>query len=155
AEKLRRERQRLRETGITQVVRAERADVTILPLGGDLYLQRGTGPLERLTETPSPEIVPKLTRDGTKLAFVRDNELHAMALENRKVVQLTRGAKDGVTHGLAEFIAQEEMDRSSGFWWSPDGTRIAYQETDENHVPPYPIVHQGGEKVSVETHRYP
>lgn len=155
AEKLRRERQRLRETGITLIVRAEDADVAVIPLGGDLYLQRGDGPLERLTETPSPEIDPKLTRDGKKLAFVRDNELFAIDLVSKKEIQLSHGAKDGLTHALAEFIAQEEMDRSSGFWWSPDGARIAYQETDERHIPLYSIVHQGGDAISVETHRYP
>jgi dipeptidyl-peptidase-4 len=155
AEKLRRERQRLRETGITHVIRAEEADVSIIPLKGDLYLQRGDGPLERLTETPEPEIDPKLTRDGSKVAFVRDDELFVIDLANRRETRLTRGAGDGITHGLAEFIAQEEMDRPSGFWWSPDGDRIAYQETDERHIPPYTIVHQGGEPYSVETHRYP
>src|SRR5215218_3504486 len=62
AEKLRRERQRLRETGITQVVRAEEADVAIIPLRGDLFLQRGDGPLEQITHTPGPELDPKLTR---------------------------------------------------------------------------------------------
>lgn len=155
AEKLRRERQRLRETGITQVIRARDADVAIIPLGGDLYVQRGESPLIRLTETPSPEIDPKLTRDGTRVAFVRDNELHVIDLESRKETQLTRGAQEGLSHGLAEFIAQEEMDRDSGYWWSPDGKRIAYQETDERQIPLYSIVHQGGDRISLETHRYP
>ena len=59
AEKLRRERQRLRETGITHVVRAEEADVAVIPLQGDLFLLRGDGPLERITETASPEIDPR------------------------------------------------------------------------------------------------
>ena len=67
AEKLRRERQRLRETGITHVVRAEEADVAVIPLQGDLFLQRGDGPLERITETPSPEIDPRPSRDGTRV----------------------------------------------------------------------------------------
>jgi dipeptidyl-peptidase-4 len=155
AEKLRRERQRLRETGITQVVRAEEADVAVIPLRGDLFLQRGDGPLERITQTPSPEIDPRLARDGSKVAFVRDNELHVLDLASKQEVQLSHGAQEGLTHALAEFIAQEEMDRSSGYWWSPDGARIAYQETDERHIPLYSIVHQGGERISVETHRYP
>ena len=57
--------------------------MAVLPLGGDLYLQRGDGPLERLTETPSPEIDPRLTRDGTKVAFVRDDELYVLDLAIR------------------------------------------------------------------------
>jgi dipeptidyl-peptidase-4 len=155
AEALRRERMRLRETGITQVVRAEKADVAVVPLQGDLYLLRGDAPLERLTDTRSPELDPRLTADGTKLAFVRDDELYTLDLSSRKEVRLTHGSEPGLSHGVAEFIAQEEMDRFAGYWWSPDGSRIAYQETDETQIPLYSIVHQGGERWSIETHRYP
>src|SRR5690606_17810703 len=48
-----------------------------------------------------------------------------------------------------------ELDRSRGFWWSPDGTRIAFQRNDERHIPVYPIVHQGTREPQVEEHRYP
>ncbi len=155
-EALRRERQRLRDTGITQVDRAADAEVAVIPLRGDLYLLRGAdSPLERITETPSPEIDPHLSADGTKVAYVRDNELFALDLASKKETRLSHGAVDGLTHGLAEFMAQEEMDRSRGFWWSPDGSKIAYQEADERHIPPYAIVHQGAAEYSVETHRYP
>jgi dipeptidyl-peptidase 4 len=155
AETLRRERMRLRDTGITQVIRAEKADVSIIPLRGDLYVLRGDKPLERLTETPSPEIDPRLSADGSKVAFVRDDELFVMELESKKETQLTKGSAPGLTHAVAEFVAQEEMDRFAGFWWSPDASRLAYQETDERHIPLFSIVHQGGEQWSVETHRYP
>ena len=154
-EALRRERQRLRETGITQVSRAKDADVAVLPLGGDLYLLRGDGPLARFTESPIPEIDPKLTADGQRVAFVRANELITFDLTSKVETQLTKGATDGLTHGLAEFMAQEEMDRSTGFWWGPDGSKIIYQETDERAIPLYSIVHQGGVEPSIETHRYP
>jgi dipeptidyl-peptidase-4 len=154
-EALRRERQRLRDTGITQVIRAKDVDVAIIPLGGDLYVLKGSaGPLERLTANKSPEIDPQLNADGSKVAFVRDNELFVVDLASKHETQLTQGAAEGLTHGLAEFMAQEEMGRFTGFWWSPDGSRIAYQETDERHIPLYSIVHQGGD-YSVETHRYP
>ncbi len=154
-EALRRERQRQRDTGITQIVRAKKADVAIIPLGGDLYVLKGSeGPLDRLTNTPSPEIDPQLNEDGTKVAFVRDNELFVCELANKGEVQLTKGATEGLTHGLAEFMAQEEMGRFTGFWWSPDGDHVAYQETDERHIPLFSIIHQGND-YSVETHRYP
>ena len=68
-EQLRRERQRLRDTGITQYVRRGGADTVVFPIGGDLYLQRDGGPLQRLTETPAPEIDPKLSPDGASVAL--------------------------------------------------------------------------------------
>ncbi len=154
-EQLRRERQRLRDTGITQVVRAEGADVVVIPLGGDVYLQKDGGELKRLTSTEAPEIDPKPSRDGSKVAYVRGGELFVVDVATGRETQLSRGAADGVTHGLAEFIAQEELGRFSGFWWSPDGSSIAYQQTDERHVPLFTIAHQGGPEFSTETHRYP
>jgi hypothetical protein len=61
--------------------------------------------------------------------------------------QLTSGARGtGKTHGLAEYIAQEEMDRDHGFWWSWDGRLLAFTEVDETHIPAYRIVHQGKDR---------
>ena len=154
-DKLRRERQRLLETGITQIARAKEADVAVTTLLGKLYLQRGHEPLKQISDTPSAELDAKLSRDGSKVAFVRDDELHVLDLVSGSETQLSRGAVEGLSHGLAEYIAQEEMGRTSGYWWSPDGERIAYQETDERHVPLYAIAHQGSERQSSETHRYP
>ncbi len=155
-EALRRERQRVRETGITSVSRASKSQTAVFPIRSNLYLQKdGKGELEQITKTSSPEIDPKLDAEGTRVAFVRDGELYVLDLATKTETKLTEGATEGLTHGLAEFMAQEEMHRSTGFWWSPDGSHIAYQETDERAIPLYTIAHEGGDAFSVETHRYP
>ncbi len=89
------------------------------------------------------------------MAFVRDGDLHVIDLNSGKESKLTRGAVDGLSHGLAEFMAQEEMGRQTGYWWSPNGATIAFQETDERHIPLYRIAHQGKGAPTIETHRYP
>src|SRR5918997_103562 len=76
-------------------------EAIVTPLGGDLDLLRGEGPLRRVTETPSPEIDPKLSRDGSKVAFVRDDELHVIDLDIGKDVQLSHGSGEGLTHATA------------------------------------------------------
>ena len=139
-EALRRERQRLRETGVTDYVWAEAAPVMLVPLGGELYARsRAAG---RWRWSPSGAVDPKPSRDGRRVFFVRDGELWCVD-GRRRARRLTSGAEPRLTNGLAEYIAQEEMGRAEGYWWSPDGRRIAYQETDERHIPLYPIVHQG------------
>lgn len=155
-EELRRERMRLREVGVTDYGFAERAEAAVLlvPLGGALHIADGGGPLTEVPGTAGA-LDPRLSPDGSRLAFVREGELHAVELASGAMRALTAGAEDGLTHGLAEFIAQEELDRDRGFWWSPDGSRIAFVEADTRHIPVYPIVHQGKDSVDIEPHRYP
>jgi dipeptidyl-peptidase-4 len=63
-----------------------------------------------------------------------------------------------MTHGLAEYIAQEEMGRRAGFWWSADNHWLAFTQVDERHIPVFRINHQGEEPATSdahEDHRYP
>jgi dipeptidyl-peptidase-4 len=65
-----------------------------------------------------------------------------------------------ITNGLADFVAQEEMDRYRGFWWDEASQGILFVRVDESCVPPYRITHQGrdgiaGDESNHEDHRYP
>jgi dipeptidyl-peptidase-4 len=79
-------------------------------------------------------IDPHFSPDGRAVAAVSGGELHLIDLEKLTDAALTSGASETLTHGTAEFVAQEEMDRHEGFWWSPDSQSIAYQETDNSGV---------------------
>jgi len=160
-EKLRRERQRVRELGITTYAWAKEGERLLVPLTGDIHVQDGErGDLRLVVDADDkPALDPQLTRDGRKLAYVRDDELYVVDAAGGTPSQRTRGARGtGKTNGLAEYIAQEEMGRSHGFWWSWDGASLAFTEVDETHIPKYRIVHQGkditGENAQ-EDHAYP
>jgi dipeptidyl-peptidase-4 len=155
-EELRRERARLRELGVTDYQFATEAPqpVLLVPGGGRLYVAVGDAPLCELNGTEGA-IDPQFSRDGTQVGFVRGGELWVCPVAGGEPRKLTTGAEDGLTNGLAEFIAQEELDQDRGYWWSPDGSRIAYICADSRHIPDYAIVHQGKNDVEAEHHRYP
>ncbi|MEM6456186.1 MAG: DPP IV N-terminal domain-containing protein [Acidobacteriota bacterium] len=73
---------------------------------------------------------PRLSPDGRQLAYVADGDLYVADLELGTSVRLTARESTDVTFGLAEFVAQEEMDRRRGYWWSPDGQKLVVQRND-------------------------
>jgi dipeptidyl-peptidase-4 len=70
------------------------------------------------------------------VAGLRADDLHVIDIAAKKDTRLTKGAGETLPHGEAEFVAQEEMDRREGFWWSPDSRFIAYEEADLSPVQP-------------------
>ncbi|XP_074592762.1 uncharacterized protein LOC141848613 [Curcuma longa] len=171
-EKLRRERSRERGLGVTRYEWKARSassscfppgkPTIMVPLPNGVYFQEISGSESELKLTccaGSPIIDPHLSPDGSKLAYVRDDELHVLNLSGGEPNQLTFGASaKQKTHGLAEYIAQEEMDRKTGFWWSLDSKYIAFAEVDSAEIPLFRIMHQGKSSVGVdaqEDHAYP
>ena len=83
---------------------------------------------------PQGALDPRLSPDGKQVAFVSGGELHVLDIASGKARALTTGATEWKTHGLAEFVAQEEMDRGEGYWWSPDSRSLAFEEADDTEV---------------------
>lgn len=155
-EELRRERLRLREEGVTDYAFARHAarETLIIPSPSGVRVSLDGGPFVDLPST-ARAIDPQVSPDGLHIAFVRDGDLYVASVAGGDARRLTHDATDGLTNGLAEFIAQEELDRDHGFWWAPDSRRIAFVRADSRHIPNYPIVHQGLASVDIENHRYP
>ena len=163
-ERLRRERARDLGQGVTAATWAEEgSDRLLVPRPDGLHVLDAPAFADRLAvalpDGGAPMLDPQLSPDGSRVAFVRDDELCVASLDDGSVREVTSGARGtGRTNGLAEFVAQEEMGRSHGFWWSPDGRHLAFTEVDETHIPVYRIVHQGSDAVGAgaqEDHRYP
>jgi len=151
-EALRRERQRLMHSGVTHYEWADEKDVMLIPLRGELWIAEN-GRARRIGENG---IDPRLSPSGDRVAFVRDSELWCLDVATGAERQLTHDAQPGVTNGLAEFVAQEEMGRAHGFWWSADGEWLAFEQADERHIPVFRIPHWGTDAThDVEEHRYP
>ncbi|GAC1479475.1 MAG: S9 family peptidase [Candidatus Dormibacteria bacterium] len=149
-EVLLRQRQRMLNTGITDYIWAEKANVMLLPLRGELFQWKG-GATAKLAE--GGIVDPRITADGRRAFFVRDGEV--WCVDDGTERKLTSGAAPGITNGIAEFVAQEELHRAHGYWPSPDGEMVAFEQVDERHIPIYPIVHQAKPVLEIEEHRYP
>jgi dipeptidyl-peptidase-4 len=85
-------------------------------------------------------IDPHFSLDGKQIAYVRDHDVYRIDLATNQEQAVTQGGTEERTHGLAEFVAQEEMGRFSGYWWSPDAKFIAYTESDTSGVEKLTIV---------------
>jgi dipeptidyl-peptidase 4 len=154
-EALLKERLRQRNSGITSYSRVGSGSWILITFQRNLHLVHDeTGERRTLTSGQSPCLDPKISPDIQTVGFVRDGELWSVPVVGGKAVQLTLG-DPGTTRGVADYIAQEEMGRSSGYFWAPDSQSIAILEADERHIDQYPIVHQGKDDVVVEHHRYP
>ncbi|MGA8892613.1 MAG: DPP IV N-terminal domain-containing protein [Anaeromyxobacteraceae bacterium] len=134
AEKARLERQRITARGITHFELSRDGRTLLASLGGRVYAVERPGGKARRLPLPPGALDPRLSPDGRLVAFVAGGELHVLDLASGKATALTSGATEWKTHGLAEFVAQEEMDRPEGFWWSPDSTLIAFEEADDTAV---------------------
>jgi dipeptidyl-peptidase-4 len=131
-EKARRERQRVATRGIVSFDLSKDGDKILAPLAGKLFvLDRATGKSSEVKSSASGfPIDPSFSPDASMLACVRDGEVYVIELDSGAERKLTSGAGGTITNGEAEFVAQEEMGRHHGYWWSPDSKLIAYQQTD-------------------------
>jgi dipeptidyl-peptidase-4 len=157
AEKGRRERQRIAgDHGVVEYTWDEAGDEILIPAGGQLYLANPkSGAVRRLADTGGAAIDAKLSPKGRYVTYVRDQNLHAIEVQSGHQIVLTTEGKDTLSFGVAEFVAQEEMDRYTGYWTSPDDRLIAFTRVDESPVDVVPRFEIGAEGATVVNQRYP
>jgi dipeptidyl-peptidase-4 len=134
-EKARRERMRVSVGGFTSFQLSEDGALILVSLSGQLYVvERAGGRVRHLETGPGTVLDPRFSPDGKSVAYVRDQDIYVLDLATQKETAVATGGTEERTHGLAEFVAQEEMNRFSGYWWSPDSRSIAYEQADATGV---------------------
>ena len=156
-EKMRRERARVGGTrGVISYAWAPDSKSILVPLDGDLYLATvADGAVRRVTDTPQTELDARISPRGTTVSFVRDQNLFLHDIATGAERALTTNGGEAVSWGSAEFVAQEEMDRREGHWWSPDDSRLVVAKVDESDVQLVPRGRIGAAGTRVFEQRYP
>jgi dipeptidyl-peptidase 4 len=95
--------------------------------------------------------------DGKHMAFVRDNNIYLVDISNMQETQMTSdGEFNKIIYGAPDWVYEEEFGFSKGFFWSPDGKRIAYYRFDESEVKQYTLMnYNGSEYPEPYTFKYP
>ena len=156
----RRERQRTAAlSGIVEYTFAPAGDALLFPLGGELYYYRLAQPkkkpaAERI-ETHGFVTDASVSPLGAYIAYIRDQNLYISGIANKQTTALTSDGGGPIKNGMAEFVAQEEMDRSTGYWWAPDDKHIAFARVDETPVTLTQRFEIAADNVATFAQRYP
>jgi dipeptidyl-peptidase-4 len=151
-----RERARISSSGIVTYQWDEAGEAILAPLGGDVfYIDVETGEARRLMETADFETDARISPDGTHVSFIRNQDLWVHDLATGEERALTTEGAGPISWGMAEFVAQEEMRRYTGYWWHPEGTHIVAARIDETPVEIVPRFGINAEGVTVTDQRYP
>jgi dipeptidyl-peptidase-4 len=158
-EEARRERQRTASLrGIVEYQFSSDGRRLLIPLGGELYvydLSARERPVRQLTRTEAYETDARFSPKGTYVSFIRDQDLFVIEVATGKEQAITTDGEGLVQNGVAEFIAQEEMGRDTGYWWSPDERRIAYTRIDDSPVQEVERIEIHADGARVLRQRYP
>jgi dipeptidyl-peptidase-4 len=155
-EKTRRERQGVQTSGVVDYQWDEQGKFILAPVEGDLFLyDLGSSRVRRLTNTPGGEIDAKVSPKGKFVSFVRDDDLIIVPSNGGAEKAITTDGTELKSWGTAEYIAQEEMDRSTGYWWAPDESRIAMTFVDQTGVDVVPRPDVNADGAVVVNQRYP
>ena len=136
------------------------ASQILVPSAGDLHLVELDGETVQtcqLTRTDAFEYDTKVSPKGTYASFIREGAVYAVDLDSGEETRLTPAAEPdkAISYGTAEFVAQEEMSRYTGYWWSPDDRYLAYTRVDESPVDIIPRFDIAADEVTVIEQRYP
>ena len=99
--------------------------------------------------------------DFKKFAYNKGYDIWIYDLTTKREAPLTSGGSEELMNGKTDWVYPEELSQRDAYWWSPDGTKIAYLQFDERAVYNFPIIHELAPdrrpafETTLELERYP
>lgn len=152
AERARRERMREVTSGITSFTADRDCRTVVLTIAGIPYVIDTESAQARELPAPGPVVDPRINPAGTHAAYVVDGSFYLCELATMSLRCLAEGS-EGITWGLADFIAAEELERMRGYWWLDDAVLV--QSTDDRMVEQVVIADPALPTQPAQVHRYP
>ncbi len=118
---------------------------------GDFWvLDLSSGKLSKLggDAKPSTLMFAKFSPDGTRVGYVRENNLYVENLADNKITPLTSDGSRTNINGTFDWVYEEELDLRDGWRWSPDGKSIAYWQLDAEGVRDFYLINDTDELYS-------
>ncbi len=104
---------------------------------GDYWvLHLATGQLQKLggDAAPATLMFAKFSPDGTRVAYVWDNNLYVQELRTHDITALTTDGSATLINGTSDWVNEEELNIRDGYRWSPDSRAIVFWQFDTRGV---------------------
>ncbi|MGM1056152.1 MAG: S9 family peptidase [Bacteroidota bacterium] len=111
--------------------------------------------LKKLTDKKIQE--PTFSPNGTRIAYVNDNNLFVKDLATAEEIQITfDGKKNEIINGITDWVYEEEFAFVRAFGWNANGSKIAFLKFDEADVPEFSMdIYGDGLYPGADVFKYP
>jgi dipeptidyl-peptidase-4 len=99
-----------------------------------------SGRLQPVSTKPGWQMFAKFSPDGSKVGFVRENNLFVTDLASGAETQLTKDGSEKIINGTFDWVYEEELGLRDGWRWSPDGRRIAFWQLNQADIQPFYMI---------------
>ena len=114
--------------------RNTRGDYWVVELTTGVLRQLGGG------AEPSTLMFAKFSPDGSRVAYVRGNDIYVEEIDRGTITPLTSDGSATIINGTSDWVYEEELDLRDAFRWSPDGRQIAFWNFDASGVGSFPLI---------------
>jgi dipeptidyl-peptidase-4 len=151
-----REKERLTRYSVASYLWSPDSKHLLFDSRGQLWLYSlENGVALQFTSNPEPSVDPKFSPDGSHVAYVRKHNLYIQPISGKKEKRLTQDTDENILNGEVDWVYAEELEVRSNYFWSPDGSQVAFLQMDETRVPTYPITDWMPANPKVEMEKYP